>query len=158
MWIDAIQNEAKRLKIMYQTDDPYEICDALKIHLMLHPMGASSDACKGFCLMKSRCTTIMLNSEMSEEIQRIILTHELGHAILHRGCNINAFHDYGMLESKSRYEDEANMFAAEFLLADDDLLNAAEEGKSFFQLACELRVPPELLDFKIRLLHRAGYQ
>ena len=158
MWIDAIQNEAKRLKIKYQTADPYEICDALKIHLMLLPMGVSSDACKGFCLMKARCTTIVLNSEMPEEIRRIILAHELGHAVLHRGCKINAFHDYGMLDSTSKYEDEANIFAAEFLLTDEDLLNAADEGKSFYELACELGVPPDLLDFKIRLLHRAGYQ
>lgn len=34
----AIKQEANRLKMKYQTDDPYEICRAMKIQVMKQPM------------------------------------------------------------------------------------------------------------------------
>ena len=50
------------------------------------------------------------------------------------------------------------MFAAELLLEDEDVLLRLNDDISFFQAAAELRVPPELLDFKFRILKRKGYQ
>ena len=52
---------------------------------------------------------------------------------------------------------EANTFAAEFLLDDVTLFEAIAEQLNFFQTASLLRVPPELLDFKLRLLRREGH-
>ena len=57
-----------------------------------------------------------------------------------------------------RTEYEANMFAAELLIDDNELrelLNDSE--KSFFGVAKELYVPAELLDFKFRILKNKGY-
>lgn len=55
-------------------------------------------------------------------------------------------------------EYEANIFAAEFLMDDDDVLEKLNEDISFFGAASLLRVPPELLDFKFRLMKRNGYK
>lgn len=55
-------------------------------------------------------------------------------------------------------EYEANVFAAEFLMEDDDVLEKLNEDISFFGAAASLRVPPELLDFKFRLMKRNGYK
>ena len=44
-------------------------------------MGMSPKACKGFFLVNARCKVITINSDLPEEIRRIILAHELGHAL-----------------------------------------------------------------------------
>ena len=79
----AIKQEASRLKMKYQTDDPYEICRSMDIQVMKRPMGTNPQSCKGFFLVTSRCKLVVINSDLPDTIQRIILAHELGHAVLH---------------------------------------------------------------------------
>ena len=86
------------------------------------------------------------------------LAHELGHAVLHRKYSeLRAFHDFELFDETSTYEYEANIFAAEYLLNDDEVLELLNEDLSFFSAARMLHVPPELLDFKFRVLKRRGY-
>jgi len=55
-------------------------------------------------------------------------------------------------------EYEANLFAAELLIDDKELLKLLNgSDKSFFGVAKELYVPAELLDFKFRILKNKGY-
>ena len=156
MLVTAIKQEASRLKIKYRTDDPYEICDRMKIEVMMRPMGTNAKSCKGFFLVNSRCKLIMINSDLEENIQRIILIHELGHAVLHSDSAISAFHEFAMFDDTDRMEYEANVFAAEFILGDEEVLESLEQQLDFFQTAKCLYVPPELLDFKLRILQRQG--
>ena len=154
----AIKQEANRLKMKYQTDDPYEICRAMKIQVMKQPMGKNAKSCKGFFLVSSRCKLIMINSDLPESIQRIILVHELGHADLHSDSAISAFHEFTFLDDTDRMEYEANIFAAELLLNAEDVFEALQQQMDFFQTASCLCVPPELLDFKLRILQREGVE
>ena len=55
-------------------------------------------------------------------------------------------------------EKDANLFAAEFLLDDDDVLNALNADNTFFSAAAQLYVPIELLDFKFRVMKWKGYK
>jgi Zn-dependent peptidase ImmA (M78 family) len=55
-------------------------------------------------------------------------------------------------------EQDANLFAAELLLEDEDILNALTQNTTFFKAASSLYVPKELLEFKLRLLRWKGYQ
>ena len=152
----AIKQEASRLKMKYQTDDPYEICKSMDIQVMKRPMGTNPQSCKGFFLVSSRCKLIVINSDLPDTIQRIILVHELGHAVLHTNAAISAFHEFSMFDDTDRMEYEANVFAAEFLLSDDEVMESLEMQMDFFQTAKCLYVPPELLDFKLRILQRQG--
>lgn len=158
MLAEAIKREVSRVKIKYQTDDPYEICRAMKIRVQGFPMGTSEGACKGFYLVNARCKVITINSDLPDHIQRIILTHELGHAVLHSDAAISAFHDFAMFDDADRMEYEANVFAAEFLLDDGEVIGSLEEQMDFFTMAKVLSVPPELLDFKCRILQRQGVE
>ena len=144
----TIRQEVSRLKMKYQTDDPYEICEYLDIQVMDRPMGKSPRSCKGFFLVSSRCKLIVINSDLPDSIQRIIIAHELGHAVLHSDSAINTFHEFAMFEDTNRMEYEANVFAAEFMLSDDTVLEALEMQMDFYQTAKCLYVPPELLDFQ----------
>jgi Zn-dependent peptidase ImmA (M78 family) len=159
MSIEYISNEVKRIRKKYAEKDPFDLCHAMKIELIPTAMGTASKACKGFYLQQSRKQAIVINNDLSEELQRIILSHEIGHAVLHRKeAGIKAFHDFALFDETSVYEYEANIFAADYLMEDSEVLELLNEDISFFGAASQLNVPAELLDFKFRVLKRKGYK
>lgn len=159
MSIEFISNEVKRVKQKYDETDPIRLVKAMGVLLLSEPMGSSPDACKGFYFRQSRTQVITVNSDLPEELRRIILAHELGHAVLHsKAAGVKAFHDFKLFDETSVYEYEANIFAADFLMEDDKVLSLLNDDISFFGAASELNVPPELLDFKFRVLKRKGYK
>lgn len=154
----AIRHEVHRLKAKYKTDDPYEICDAMDITVSKKMMGRHEGSCKGFFINNSRCKTIVINDAQPALIQRIILVHELGHAVLHAGSTkVSAFHDTAVLDNTDCLEYEANVFSAEFLLDDDEVLDLLKSGYSYFEVARNNCVPSELLDFKLQIMRSRGY-
>ena len=157
MRAEQIKAKAARIKKEYQTEDLFEICGEMGIWVHKNPMGTQEGSCKGFFTTYLRQKIITLNSDISEENQRIILAHELGHAMLHAQAGVSTFHDFALLNSCDIHEYEANIFASEFLIDDNMVLEAIEEGRDFYTVASELCVPPEMLDFKLRLLQKQGH-
>jgi len=155
--IQHIRNKAQTLRERYHTDDPREICREMGIRIMEHAMGTDPDSCKGFFVIRNRCRVIVLNSDLPGAVRRIVLAHEIGHALLHGDMAISAFHDFSVFNSANTMEYEANVFAAEFLLSDAEVLDALREQPDFFALSSLLNVPPELLAFKFRILQKAGH-
>lgn len=138
--------------------EPERICKSLGITVLYEPMGSFASACKGFFLSQSKKSSIVINSDMSYDLQRIICAHELGHAILHKNMTgVKAFHDVGLFDEANSFEREANLFAAELLLDDDCVFEALNRDTTFFAVAASLRVPMELLDFKFRIMKWKGY-
>ena len=69
-------------------------------------------------------------------MHRIVLLHEIGHAVLHRN-EAKLFSDLNLFHMKNdRMEYEANCFAAEVALPDDEVLNYIQEGFDMEQIAC----------------------
>jgi Zn-dependent peptidase ImmA (M78 family) len=159
MTIEYILGEVRRIKEKYGEPDPGRLARAMGILLLYEPMGERPNACKGFYLSQSRAQVITVNSCLPEELGRIILCHELGHAVLHRKASaVRAFHDFTLFDSTSALEYEANIFAADFLMEDGSVLELLNGDISFFGAADMLGVPPELLDFKFRILKRKGHR
>lgn len=69
------------VKRKYDESDPFRLCRAMGIKLIFQPMGKAPDAVKGFFLESKRIRTITINSDLPEIIQRIIVAHEICHAI-----------------------------------------------------------------------------
>jgi len=156
--IEVITKEVGKIQRKYGEVDPVKLCRQMKISLLYQPMGLFAGACKGFYFQQSRRQVIVINSDLDEQFQRIILIHELGHAVLHRKVpGVKSFHDFSLFNEASFYESEANIFAAEFLLEDQVVLSLLQSGVSFFAAAGTMGVPAELLDFKLRILQRRGY-
>lgn len=153
-----IVRAVEKLKRKYMETDPARLCRSMGIILRPAPLGTGPDSIKGFYLEHSRIRTITINSELPELIGRFIIFHELGHAVLHHKSGLHAFHDVGLFDGSSRYERDANLFAAEYLLDDDDVLRTLDGRADFFSSAAELLVPPELLDFKFRIMEWKGYR
>lgn len=159
MSMHYISDAARKIKKKYQEKDPFKLANAMGIIIHQEAMGTSSNACKGFFMVECRKPIIVVNSDLPNIIQNIIVMHEIGHAVLHRhSLQISCFHDFELFDNVSKCEYEANSFAAEYLLDDDEVLQKLNADLSFFQSAAELNVPPELLDFKFRMMKRNGVQ
>jgi len=149
---------ARKLKREHKTTDPVAVCAAEGIKIIYQNFGTAADAIKGFYLEHCRIKTITVNADLPRTIQRIIIAHELGHAELHRRTGLRAFHEVAMFDESSDMEKEANLFAAEFLMEDSDVLEVLNQDTTFFTAASILRVPMELLDFKFRVMKWKGYK
>lgn len=114
---------------------------------------------KAFYFYQSRMKNIVLNTRSGPHTRKILCAHELGHALLHKEiATWHGFQELTLFCSASRAEYEANLFAADLLIEDEALFELLDEpGKSFSELARELYVPIELLDFKFRILKGKGY-
>lgn len=75
---------------------------------------------------------------------------------LYRG--VFTFHDLRLFDESSLAEKEANLFAAEYLLSDEEVLDVLTRDTTFFTAAAKLTVPVELLDFEFRIMKWKGYK
>ena len=137
----------------YDTRDPYELCKLLGIKIHYYDL---QKKLKGFFYYQSRQKNIVIDSNVNEVLERILIAHELGHAILHtKIAMMRGFQEMEVFDGSSLEEDEANFFAAELLLEDQAVLECLSEH-SFFETAKRLYVPAALLDYKVSLLHEKG--
>ena len=152
-----IIERVKKLKKKYQTNDPYEIAENLNINIWERDFGTDDSSIKALIFKNARISYIGLNSNLPEIIAVFILAHELGHYILHNDklskCNTeNTFFGTDCMEI------EANLFAAELLIDDDEILDELEDDElTQYQIASKLHVPYQLLAYKIMLLKNKGY-
>jgi Zn-dependent peptidase ImmA (M78 family) len=88
---------------------------------------------------------IFLNENLEESERRMVMAHELGHAILHRKENCYFIRNKTLLLT-SKLEAEANIFAAELLIPDSLILENPGMTKS--QLARLAGYSEKLMMFK----------
>lgn len=158
MTYSEISTAVAKLIKKYDERNPFRLCRAMGIKLIFQPMGTAPDAVKGFFLEKNRIRVIVINSDLPEIIQRIIGAHELCHAEFHRKSGIHAFHEVTLFDQTSEFEKDANLFAAELLLEDKEVLDVLNQDTTFFSAAAMLLVPAELLDFKFRVMKWKGFK
>jgi len=157
--IRTISREVQRLIRKYREKDPLKLAKAMGIIVSFEPMGLYEGCCKGFFIYYRRKKHITINSDLPIEMQRVVLAHELGHCVLHaKSGAMAAFHETTLFDTSDLQEYEANVFACELLLTDEEVLDTLNEDTTFFQAASILYVPAELLDFKFRLMKRKGYK
>ena len=155
---DEICRVVKQLKKKYGTNDPFRICKEKGIIVLFQSLGTAADSIKGFYLECKRIKTITINSDLPLTIQRIIAAHELGHCELHRASGLQTFHEVAMFDESSLMEKEANLFAAELLMDDNDVVEVLNRDTTFFTASAILRVPMELLDFMFRVMKWMGFK
>ena len=153
-----ISKSVEKLKRKYGESDPFRLCQDMGIKLLFQALGTHPGAIKGFFLEYKRTRTITINSDLPMVIQKIIAAHELCHATNHRASGIHAFHEIALFDQTSVMEKDANLFAAELLLDDEDVLDVLNQDTTFFLAAATLHVPIELLDFKVRVMKWKGYK
>ena len=117
MRLNNIPLRARNLIRRHGTTDPYRIARELGFDVMLLPL---PNEINGLWRRILRRKYIVINDALEEWQQTAVLCHELGHYLMHRGYTSYAMAGRTFF-SKTRYEIEANRFAAAMMtqLSDD---------------------------------------
>lgn len=152
-----VSQEVSSLIERFKTRDPFELCKALRIEIRYKDLGSSI---KAFYFYQSRIKNIVINIHTDEPARYVLCAHELGHCVLHGElAAMRGFQELNLFNSLVPTEYQANLFAAELLVDDKELLELLNDrDNSFFNVAKRLCIPAELLDFKFRILKHKGYR
>ena len=156
MHIENIINQVRRLQKKYGTLDPYELANAMGITIIRCDFAKQKGAYK--VILKNRF--IFLNDNLSENMERIVLCHELGHDTLHRKEAVAAggFREFEIFNMQNdRMEYEANIFAAEALLSNDEFLDYCKHGYDTQQIAAAMNSDINLVAMKADALILQGF-
>lgn len=158
MKLRSIISTASEIKLSSGYKDPETLCAEADIIPLLYPMGTTGKSIKGFILSHEGRVAITVNSDLPEDMRRAVWYHEYAHYILHtKTGRMESIRDCDIYDASSEAEYEANLLAAELQLEDSDVMEVLGRTNDFYMTAAELCVPPELLDFKMRLMREKGY-
>ena len=155
---DHIFAQAERLRKKYRTRDPYEALEEMNVVIM-YSNAFARDGLKGFCTIQNKTKYVVINEHLSEEEQRVVAAHELGHIVVHNtDLKIGAFKDNDIYMATGKKEREANFFAADFLIADEDVIDLMKTcDANFFNVAKALSIPAPFFAFKLYSMVERGY-
>ncbi|KZL93940.1 ImmA/IrrE family metallo-endopeptidase [Clostridium magnum] len=146
---------ANNLIKTYETNNPFKVAEYLGIDLRYKKL----QNLKGFYTYILRNRYIVINDNIDEISARVVCAHEIGHDRFHRGLGINMFQDKLCVSLKtSTPEIQANYFAAEFLISDNNFFELASEKCTYDQIASLLGVHTELAMIKAQILNSRGYK
>lgn len=153
---DYIAHRVKELVEKHGVRDPFALCDCLDIEILWKSM---CEEIKGYFFMYDGVKIIVINSELDDFMKKMVCAHELGHAILHEHIADREHFtvDFAVYDLSAKPEFQANLFAGELLVQDEDVLEQLAIYDNYFDVANELSISPELLDFKIRMMQAKGH-
>lgn len=109
-----VKSIVEKLCKKYGTNSPYELCELMGITVTKCELGTI----RGYYHHAYRVKQIFLNCNLSRNDELVVLSHELGHAVIHPTSN-TPFFKGNTLMSVDKMEIEANKFSMELLIADD---------------------------------------
>lgn len=102
--------------------DPFEIADALNITVTYENLGTIN----GYYNKQLRMKQIHINYNLEDNERLFTAAHELGHAILHPNTNTPFLRSCTYF-SIDKLENEANKFAIELLIPDEEFYKYAKD-------------------------------
>ncbi|MFA9376270.1 MAG: ImmA/IrrE family metallo-endopeptidase [Lachnotalea sp.] len=116
-----IRGIVNNIKSKYKTSSPYDLVSAMDIQICRCELGQIH----GYYYRVFRIKQIFLNCNLSKTEEKLVLSHELGHSVLHPNAN-TPFLRADTYLSVDKMEIEANKFAIELLISDSDLLEYSD--------------------------------
>lgn len=125
----------------YDTRDPFQIAESLNIQIQIGQLGTP---CGCYMFLKNhRC--IFLNENLSDNEMKLVMSHELGHAVMHRKTNCYFIRNKTfLLDSKIALE--ANTFAINLLIPDDTIMEIIDNQN------CTLEYMSRVLGYNQKLI------
>lgn len=139
-----IKRTVSHYRKKFNTNDPFVIADQLGI---LYQIGALKY--EGCYMFLKNHRYIFLNENLPPHEQKLVMAHELGHAILHRKENCYFIRNKTLLLN-SKNEIEANKFAVELLLPDEILNEYIESGYTIEQVARITGYYQKLIELRLK--------
>ena len=140
----------------FNTRDPFEIAKGLGIEVLFCNNFGSL---KGMYRVIKRNRFIFINADLSEQMQRIVCAHELGHDQLHRNlAKTGAIQEFMLYDMATKPEYEANVVAAEILLDSEEVLDYIYSyGYTIEQIATAMSSDINLVALKVAELNCRGH-
>lgn len=130
---------------LYGTNDVFELCDYLDINI-IEKENLKFESYFNRNLYGDEFIYISNNLDIKKK--RELIAHELGHAILHTDLAV-AYYNNSLL-NKPKIEKEANEFAAELLVQDEDLNSCIFDNQTVEELAYCLEVSENVVKYKLK--------
>ena len=127
----------------YGTRNPFEIIKNLNVSVVFYPL----EGVKGFYQYFQRNNIIYIDERLPEHEKMFVCAHELGHMFLHKKSNA-IFMDTKTRFNTSRYENEADRFAADLLIPDEAIETNME--LSLDQLSRLFGYKKQLIELRLR--------
>ena len=145
---DEAIKKANRIVRQCGTRDAGRI--ARELGLIVMPRDFSRQ--KGAYMVIERNRYIFINKHLHPVMHDIVLLHEIGHDCLHRSEAIKVgglkeFNIFDMTDQRMEYE--ANMFAAQIALPDEEILEYIYSGYDVGQIARAMRSDINLVALKV---------
>jgi Zn-dependent peptidase ImmA (M78 family) len=155
MKIEDINRTVQRIIKRRGTRNPFELARELGVTIIPH---SDFKQLKGMYSVTKGKRFIFLNSNLNSYKQRFVCAHELGHDQLHRVlASDNYYREFEIYDMTLRPEYEANVFAAELLLPDEDIIDLITLGYDNAQIAQALNSDTNLIGIKVSALSNRGY-
>lgn len=140
----------------YGTRDPAVLAKEMGVEVYYCDFSKQRGAYK--VILRNRFAFI--NGNLDDISKRIVLLHELGHDVLHRreAVKVGGFSEFNLFAAKeNRLEYEANAFAAQIELPDDEFLACCEKGYDINQIAMAMNSDANLVAIKADILISQGH-
>lgn len=144
---NIIKEQVTKLVKKHNTRNPFIIAAGENIIVKKEPLGTIY----GYYNKYVRQQFIHINSNHDEHNQTFTCCHEMGHAINHPDSN-TPFLRHETFFSVDKLEVQANTFAAELLISDEDIKQFFGTGLCIHQIAAELHVRHSFVELKIKNL------
>ena len=145
------------LEAEHGTTDPFSILTSMGVKII---ESTKYKNMKGFCTVMNGTSYVLINSFLDLPTKRIIAAHELGHLIFHSDeiQKQGTLFDLMQGAPMNMTEHEANCFAADLLIKDDDVIACGNDFQGdVFAMARFMETMPELLNLKISSMYKRGY-
>lgn len=147
---------ANRIYKQYETRNPDKLAKYLNIIVMPRPFQKQKGAYK----IVERNPFIFIKDNLHPVTRSIVMFHEIGHHLQHReqAIALGGFHEFVIFDMHDNLmEYEANMFAAQISLPDDDILELIYQGFDVGQIARAMNSDINLVALKVAALNNRGY-
>ena len=148
-----ILDKAKEILDNYGGKNIFETAENSGAIVWERPLGGL----KGFYLFENGFRYIVINEGLDKITKEVVCAHELGHDVLHRELSEGGIREKTLFLSSNKTEREANLFAAEVLISDEDILDEIADHNSINALCAAIGLPKGIVDFKIEILNYKGY-
>lgn len=152
---DAV-SAANRIFRKYETRRPERIAKDMGIMILPQPFKVQKGAYK----VIERQPIIFIKQDLHPVVRDIVLAHEVGHHVLHRAeaIQFGGFQEFNLFDMReNRMEYDANMFAAQLMLPDDEITELIYQGMDVAQIARSMRSDINLVALKVAELKSRGH-
>ena len=152
---DAVSMANKTFRT-YENRHPEQIAKEMGILIVPAPFKKQKGAYK----VIERQPIIFINDSLHPVVREIVFGHELGHHLLHRtaAVRLGGFQEFNLFDMReSRMEYEANLFAAQLMLPDDEIKEYIYKSFDIQQIAKVMNSDINLVAIKVAELNRKGY-